>query len=142
MVTLRSLWMFLMRDVALCAGRTLFSHCALGTIGTIGIISTISTFGSISTLRAAESVHVFKSTSATHTADSAQGSNTTQTSDSSQTTSPQVSLFAVPMEHGSWPADSTSVWMTISKRDIQMRYYTGYGDLFELLVPVFPLSLG
>ncbi|MFM2133810.1 MAG: hypothetical protein RL156_1091, partial [Bacteroidota bacterium] len=40
------------------------------------------------------------------------------------------------------PADSTSVWMTISKRDIQMRYYTGYGDLFELLVPVFPLSLG
>lgn len=156
MVTLRSSWILswilswklLIRDGAVCA---IGAFCALYTFVTIVTIVTFVTIVTLctsATLRAAESVNDIKSSSATHTSDTAQTSGTNQTSDtaqasdSSQTTAPLTPLFTVPMEHGSIPTDSASVWMTICKRDIQMRYYTGYGDLFELLVPVFPLSLG
>ena len=121
MVTLRTRWTMFTRGLALCA---------------IGVLSATCT------LSAAESVHVLFRASTAHTANADQLSDSTQTVDSAQTSDPQVSLFTVPAGHGSLPVDSASIWKTISKRDIQMWYYTGYSDLLELLVPVFPLSMG
>ncbi|MFN5867266.1 MAG: hypothetical protein ACK45R_09755, partial [Candidatus Kapaibacterium sp.] len=76
-------------------------------------------------------MHVLLRASTAHTANADQLSDSTQTVDSAQTSDPQVSLFTIPAGHGSLPVDSASIWKTISKRDIQMWYYTGYSDLLE-----------
>ncbi len=50
--------------------------------------------------------------------------------------------FALSFFHGSVLADTTVVWQSISKHDIQPWMYTTYADVFDVLLPFFPLSLG
>ncbi|MFM7774891.1 MAG: TonB-dependent receptor plug domain-containing protein, partial [Candidatus Kapaibacterium sp.] len=70
---------------------------------------------------------------------------TTDSTDAADTTAsgvPQTRLYALTSFHGSVLADTSIVWQSISKHDIQPWMYTSHADVFDLLLPLFPISLG
>lgn len=70
-------------------------------------------------------------------------STSTQAPDSSnEAGGSAVPIYSVSSFHGSILSDTSVVWKSISKYDIQPWYYTSLADLFDVLLPSFPLSLG